>query len=157
MERIEYGHVPMIEGAPLPDAAVVRDDAGEQIATAAELDISGMSADELRDLAARLRREAERRKDQERAVYAVAIRDQIRAAGYTLSELGLQSVKMSERKHRPVRDPSSRPSMAGHLPPKYRDPGSDRTWVGKGQPPKWFRAALAAGVTREAMLIGGAL
>lgn len=151
-------HHQMLETVPTPESAVLRDESGVQVATAAELDISDMSADELQRLAAQLRREAERRKDAERAAYAVSIREQIRAAGYTLGELGLHSVQIRERKARRANGEAvARPSMAGQLQPKYRElGGGGRTWVGRGKPPGWFRAAIASGVTREQMLIGGA-
>lgn len=38
-------------------------------------------------------------------------------------------------------------------PPKYQNPDGDETWSGQGKKPKWFEAALAAGITAEDMLI----
>lgn len=36
--------------------------------------------------------------------------------------------------------------------PKYRDPQTGKTWTGRGKPPAWMTAAIAAG-TKEALLI----
>ncbi len=38
-------------------------------------------------------------------------------------------------------------------PPKYQNPAGDETWTGQGKKPKWFEAALVAGITEEDMLI----
>lgn len=39
--------------------------------------------------------------------------------------------------------------------PKYRNPSNEeQTWTGHGMRPKWFTAAVAAGVSPDAMLIG---
>ena len=38
-------------------------------------------------------------------------------------------------------------------PPKYQNPAGDETWTGQSKKPKWFEAALVAGITEEEMLI----
>jgi DNA-binding protein H-NS len=39
-------------------------------------------------------------------------------------------------------------------PPKYKNPADDtQTWTGKGRQPDWFKAAIAAGTTPDAMEI----
>lgn len=37
--------------------------------------------------------------------------------------------------------------------PKYRDPNSAATWTGKGKPPLWVKAHLAAGGSKEDLRI----
>lgn len=38
--------------------------------------------------------------------------------------------------------------------PKYRDPQNpDNTWTGRGKPPRWLAAAIAAGKSKDAFLI----
>jgi DNA-binding protein H-NS len=36
---------------------------------------------------------------------------------------------------------------------KYQEPGSDKTWTGRGLKPLWVRAALAAGKSLESLQI----
>ena len=38
-------------------------------------------------------------------------------------------------------------------PPKYQNRAVDETGTGQGKKPKWFEAALVAGITEEEMLI----
>lgn len=43
---------------------------------------------------------------------------------------------------------------AGKVPPKYRNPNNpEETWSGRGVKPRWFRDALAAGISPEEMEI----
>lgn len=37
--------------------------------------------------------------------------------------------------------------------PKYRDPETGETWSGRGKPPTWMAAKLAAGATKESFKI----
>ncbi len=37
--------------------------------------------------------------------------------------------------------------------PKYRDNETGQTWTGRGKPPKWLAAKLAAGATKESFKI----
>ncbi len=37
--------------------------------------------------------------------------------------------------------------------PKYQNPAGNETWTGMGVKPKWFKEAIAAGITKEEMLI----
>ncbi|MGO3869904.1 MAG: H-NS histone family protein [Alcaligenes sp.] len=39
------------------------------------------------------------------------------------------------------------------LPPKYRHPGTQDTWTGRGRPPRWIIDAEANGRSREEFLI----
>jgi len=36
---------------------------------------------------------------------------------------------------------------------KYRHPSTNETWTGRGKPPKWLSAEMAAGKTREDFLV----
>lgn len=44
----------------------------------------------------------------------------------------------------------------GTAAPKYRSPDGASTWGGRGKRPAWFTAALAGGVSADAMLIQAA-
>ncbi|MGE8546566.1 H-NS histone family protein [Alcaligenes sp. Marseille-Q7550] len=54
---------------------------------------------------------------------------------------------------------SKRGSSAGSnepkasLPPKYRHPGTQDTWTGRGRPPRWIIDAEAQGQSRDDFLI----
>ena len=37
--------------------------------------------------------------------------------------------------------------------PKYRNPETGETWTGRGKPPRWMAAQVAAGKTKEDFLI----
>lgn len=41
----------------------------------------------------------------------------------------------------------------GPLPPKYRDPVTQKTWAGGGLVPNWMKAYIAQGKTKEDFLI----
>lgn len=48
--------------------------------------------------------------------------------------------------------PRTSPVVGKALPPKYRDPANEEnTWSGRGSKPRWFREALAAGISAEAL------
>ena len=48
--------------------------------------------------------------------------------------------------------PRASPVVGKALPPRYRDPANEEnTWSGRGSKPRWFREALAAGTSPEAL------
>ena len=108
-----------------------RDDDGD-------MDLSSRSLNEL--LA--LRRRVDGAIKEARVRVVLASRD----AAALLAPFGLTPEDL--RAHR-------RSVMAGKkLPPKYRDPANEaNTWTGRGSQPRWFREALAAGTSVEAMII----
>ena len=50
-----------------------------------------------------------------------------------------------------ARRASAKPKSA--VAPKYRDPETGATWTGRGRPPVWLAARLAAGRAKEEFLI----
>ena len=80
------------------------------------------------------------------------IRQKIHDYDLTAADLGLGS----EAPPKPA--PQATTGTAGKrasVKPKYRDPASGNTWSGRGVMPKWMKAALEAGRTREEFLIEG--
>lgn len=79
----------------------------------------------------------------------------------TPADLGIQvATAAPARAKRAPRDSgpagtAARDGRGGKPGPKYKDPKSENTWSGRGLRPKWFKDALAEGVTVEQMLIAG--
>lgn len=107
-----------------------------------DIDLDGMSRDELMKLRKDLDKaienyETRRRQDAIAAAEAVA-----RAAGYSLSELIADAPKGAVKKK--------------VNPPKYRHPENPAlTWTGKGRQPGWIKEGLEAGKSLDGFLIDG--
>jgi DNA-binding protein H-NS len=76
------------------------------------------------------------------------IKEKIRDYDLTAADLGL--VPTLEAPQEPAKPAGKR----GSVKPKYRDPASGKTWSGRGVMPKWMKAALDLGRTKEEFLIG---
>ena len=73
-----------------------------------------------------------------------AAKGMISQFNFTAAELGLACEPCSEPAPKKPRKP---------VAPKYRNLNGPQTWTGRGAQPVWFREALAAGISREQMLI----
>ena len=80
------------------------------------------------------------------------IKQKIRDYDLTAADLGLEPAPTA--KPAPYATPGTAGKRAS-VKPKYRDPDSGNTWSGRGVMPKWMKAALDAGSTREEFLIEG--
>lgn len=96
---------------------------------------------QLKEEVARLTREMEEARAQERDTLIADMRRQIAEFGITPDRL-FDSV--------PSKPTSRRPASA-RLPPKYALNG--HTWGGRGPVPRWYTDAVAEGHTPESMLI----
>ncbi|MDX8351754.1 H-NS histone family protein [Cognatiyoonia sp. IB215182] len=68
------------------------------------------------------------------------------AHGFTLADIAQDLSAPKKRKTR------TGPKTASV--PKYRNPANaDQTWTGKGRQPEWFKSAIAAGTSPDAMEI----
>ncbi len=65
-----------------------------------------------------------------------------------IETFGLSAAELKLEANRPARVTKR---SAGK--PKYQNPAGDETWTGMGVQPKWFKQAIAAGISREDMLI----
>ena len=98
---------------------------------------------------ARLEAQAARVKALEVKDVIARIRDAISHYGLSAQDLGLAGSKLRA---------SAKKSSAGRRssrPVKYAD-DKGNTWVGMGKQPEWFRDAIAAGLTKEELLVASA-
>ena len=87
---------------------------------------------ELQQKIAELQREAEEVRQQETAQVIADIRAKMAEFGITVEDL-------AGRGKRPV----------SVVKAKYRDPATGKEWSGRGIAPKWLRAALEAGASKD--------
>lgn len=84
---------------------------------------------------AKLQAQAEQLRQQEFENALSDVKAKIAAYGFTAKTLGLAP------------EGTRRAPVKAHRPPKpkYRSPDGTQTWSGRGRPPKWVAAHLAAG------------
>jgi DNA-binding protein H-NS len=120
------------------------------------IDIEKLGPQELADLIARANKRKKilaKRKPAAQAKAAVA--KVLKQYGWTFEELFGKSTAAAPaaRKSRKAAGAGKRRSL-GKVPPKYQNPANpDETWTGRGRPPRWLAAELAAGKTLESFLI----
>jgi len=100
---------------------------------------------ELKAQAEELLRQAESLRTQERDNAIAEIKTKISQWEITPAELGFSGA--SKKAGTP------RTGKRATVAPKYRDTATGNTWSGRGQPPKWLRAYLDAGRSRDDFLI----
>ncbi|MGN1208933.1 MAG: H-NS family nucleoid-associated regulatory protein [Duodenibacillus sp.] len=76
------------------------------------------------------------------------VRGMIGKFNFTAADLGLETAPCCAAEPAPAPKKPRKP-----VAPKYRNLNGPQTWTGRGAQPVWFREALAAGVSREDMLI----
>lgn len=104
----------------------------------ANVDLHGMSLDELKKLQKDVTHAIETFRDRQRDEARAALEERAREMGFTLSEV----VSPSKRRRTPM------------SPPKYRNPANpDQTWTGRGRRPRWIDEALKAGKDLEEFAI----
>lgn len=104
-------------------------------------DLNTMPLAELKALKGRIDRAISEFDDRRRQAAMLALAETARSHGFTLVDLlGEASTA--------VKQPRA-PAVAKYADPK--DPS--RTWSGRGKRPRWFRAALDAGISDDAMRI----
>ncbi|MEJ6403448.1 H-NS histone family protein [Yoonia sp. 2307UL14-13] len=110
-------------------------------------DLKSMTRKELEKLRADVDKALSKVANKEKKAALAAAQKAAAAHGFDLTEiLGEDSAPKKTRKK------SVGPKKPGV--PKYRNPDdNDQTWTGKGRQPDWFKKALAAGKTPEAMEI----
>lgn len=87
--------------------------------------------------------EKKRKVDARKAIAAEA-----RKHGFSLGEL------VGGASEKPAAKPKSRAKAKKPAPAKYRDPDAKtNTWSGKGRPPRWYKAAIDAGVDPKSLEI----
>ncbi|MDR2839628.1 MAG: H-NS histone family protein [Azonexus sp.] len=105
------------------------------------MDLTTMSAAQLRDLQLRIPAELKRRESQEKQEILNRARALAKASGYTLEDLLGKESKIKAGSGIKVRI-------------KYRHPQNPSLeWTGRGRKPKWVESWLANGGTLEALLV----
>ncbi|THF65384.1 H-NS histone family protein [Pseudothauera rhizosphaerae] len=94
-----------------------------------------------------LQKQAEAIREAEITSVIAEIRQKIRDYELTAADLGFGAIGPAKEER--IKQPTTRASVK----PKYRDPVSGKTWPCRGMMPKWMKAALEAGHTREEFLI----
>lgn len=104
-----------------------------------------------------LQKEAEELRSSEKADVIARIQEAI--SHYSITSEELFPTRQHRGRKTPTEASSKKPKRAksqvkrGAGVPKYRDPGSEKTWTGQGKRPGWYVEALAAGKTADDLLI----
>ncbi len=110
-----------------------------------KIDLKEMNRKELDKLKANVDKALAKLADKDKKAALVAAEKAAAAHGFSLAEI--------------TGDTTPRKAKAKTAPkkasvPKYKNPADGaQTWTGKGRQPDWFKAAIAAGTTPDAMEI----
>lgn len=94
-----------------------------------------------------LQKQAEEVRQAEIAGVIAEVRQKIQDYDLTAADLGFASVAPTRAETASLGD------KRAAVKPKYRDPASGKTWTGRGVMPKWMKAAVEAGRSRDEFLI----
>ena len=119
------------------------------------IDFSSMTPKALQKLIAEATREHKRKK---KRAPITQVRSKLsrlaRAEGYTIAELFGAAAPATPAAAKTPRRKATKASTVRKVAPKYHNPSNhDQTWTGRGKAPLWFNALIAAGKTREELLI----
>jgi DNA-binding protein H-NS len=119
------------------------------------IDIDSLSPKELDAL---LSQAAKRKKTLAKRKPVAQVRKKLVAAakaeGYTIAELFGGAAATREPKAAKPAKRAAKKAAVGKIAPKYRNPANAaETWTGRGKPPRWLAAELAAGKAKEDFLI----
>lgn len=111
-------------------------------------DITGLSYAELRALLKKTEAAISEKRVEELKVLADGFAKKLQMTGFSIQE-GIDAM----RPYLPSK--AAKPMATGEARPvKFVNPtDATKTWVGMGKPPAWFKEQLAAGRTREDMLV----
>jgi len=110
-------------------------------------DLKSMTRKELERLKTNVEKALEKLAEKDKKAALAAAQKAAAAHGFTLADFA-QDLSSTPKKRKARTGPKS-PSV-----PKYRNPANgDQTWTGKGRQPEWFKSAIAAGTSPDAMEI----
>ncbi len=102
-----------------------------------QLNVEGLSTEEINALLEKLKSEKEGRKEGERKELIEEIKRKAAALDIPLEEIADELTKGSKRK-------------SSKIAPKYRNPNdSSVTWTGRGRAPKWMQDLINQGRDKE--------
>ena len=108
-----------------------------------KFDLKNMSRKELEKLKANVEKALAKLSAADKKAALVAAEKAAAAHGFSLAEITSDAAP---------RKPKTGPKKVSA--PKYKNPADvTQTWTGKGRQPDWFKAAIAAGTTPDAMEI----
>ncbi len=109
-------------------------------------DLKSMTRKELEKLKVNVEKALAKLAEKDKKAALAAAQKAAAAHGFSLDEITQGVAAPKKRKAK------SGPKTVSA--PKYRNPdNADQTWTGKGRQPDWFKKALAAGKTPDAMEI----
>ncbi|MEL6839188.1 MAG: H-NS histone family protein [Pseudomonadota bacterium] len=109
-------------------------------------DLKSMTRKELEKLKTNVEKALERLAEKDKKAALAAAQKAAAAHGFTLADITGDLTAPKKRK--------AKPGPKKVSTPKYRNPAnSDQTWTGKGRQPEWFKTAIAAGTSPDAMEI----
>ena len=112
-------------------------------------DVTGLSYAELRALLQRTEAAIAEKSVEELKVLADGYAKKLQMGGFSIAE-GIEAL----RAYLPSNASTKGATSGEARPVKFVNPtDATKTWVGMGKPPQWFREQLAAGRTREDMLV----
>ncbi len=121
------------------------------------IDIDSLSPKELDAL---LSQAAKRKKTLAKRKPVAQVRKKLAAAakaeGYTIAELfgGTGAATREPKAAKPAAKRAAKKAGGAKIAPKYRNPANAaETWTGRGKPPRWLAAEMAAGKSKESFLI----
>lgn len=103
----------------------------------------------------KLQREAQAIKAKELDGVIARIKDAIQHYGLTAADLGLRKSRATSGAASKVaaKKGKARKARKGSGVIRFRSPDGQQSWTGHGRAPNWFKAALAAGATRESLAV----
>ena len=109
-------------------------------------DLKSMTRKELEKLKTNVEKALAKLAEKDKKAALAAAEKAAAAHGFSLAEITGGAKPETKRKRR------TGPKTASV--PKYRSPQNpDQTWTGKGRQPEWFKSAIKAGTTPDAMEI----
>lgn len=123
------------------------------------VNVDTMSFAELAALQQRINETISVKRDNELTAFVLRIKAECDTLGFKYTEVGARlnplppmQVTRAQRRDEGADDGSSK-LKGREVAAKYRDPVTGDTWSGRGLSPKWLRAHIAAGRTKEEFLI----
>ena len=112
-----------------------------------KIDLRNMTRKELNKLSADIEKALAKVTEREQAAALAAAEKAAKAHGYTLSELAGNTAPAASK---PRRGGKAKPRAAA----KYANPAdASQTWSGRGRPPAWYKSAIDAGTSPDALAI----
>ncbi|EBA12266.1 H-NS histone family protein [Roseobacter sp. CCS2] len=109
-------------------------------------DLKSMTRKELEKLKANVEKALVKMAEKDKKSALIAAEKAAASHGFSLAEL------TGDATAKPARKRKAGPKTVSV--PKYKNPAnSDQTWTGKGRQPDWFKAAIKAGTSPDAMEI----